>query len=85
MDGASGEILRRTKGINLHPILSDAPLIYDETGRKELTEINNRYINIAKSAQIPFFISTPTWKANYERVYESGINKEINVDSVNFI
>ena len=39
MEAAIVERLRRTKGLDLHPELVQAPLIYDETGRKELARL----------------------------------------------
>lgn len=85
MEGAINERLRRSKNIELHPTLVSAPLIYIKKSRKELTDIYNSYINIAKGSDIPFLMCAPTWRANYLRVSESGINKNINLDAVNFM
>jgi S-methylmethionine-dependent homocysteine/selenocysteine methylase len=85
MEGAIVEILRRSENIELHPTLVNAPLIYNINGRKRLSEIYNSYIDLAKYADIPFLMCAPTWRANYLRVSESGINKDINIDAVNFM
>lgn len=85
MEGAVNERLRRSDKVELHPGLVSAPLIYSTTGRKELSDIYNGYIELAKSSDIPFLMCAPTWRANYSRVSGSGINMNINIDAVNFM
>jgi len=85
MEAAIVEQLRRTKGVDLHPELVHAPLIYDETGRKELSRLYKNYIEIALNAGVPFLMFTPTWRTNLERVSKSQIDKNINLDAVNFL
>jgi homocysteine S-methyltransferase len=85
MEGAVNERLRRSDNVELHPVLVSAPLIYSKEGRKELSDIYNSYIDLAKGSDIPFLMCAPTWRANYLRVSESGINKNINIDAVNFM
>lgn len=84
-EGAVVERLRRLEGISLHPSLVNAPLIYEEKGRIALTEIYNSYIEIAKVADIPFLMETPTWRANLERVSATNTKPRINVDAVQFM
>jgi len=85
MEAAVVERLRRNEGIELHPTLVNAPLIYDHEGKNESEKIYREYIDIAKHNDKPIFICTPTWRANYSRVIESGINQNINIDAVQFL
>jgi S-methylmethionine-dependent homocysteine/selenocysteine methylase len=85
MEGAIVEQLRRSPQIDLHPTLVNAPLIYDEQGRKELTKIFNCYIEIAKDADLPFLMVSPTWRTNQKRIKEAEINPNINLDAVDFL
>ncbi|MCP4130846.1 MAG: homocysteine S-methyltransferase family protein [bacterium] len=84
-EGAVVERLRRSNDIELHPELVNAPLIYDDIGRSALSEIYHSYIDIAQEANIPFFMVTPTWRANRFRISESGIDNTINIDAVKFM
>ena len=78
MEGAIIEQLRRAGNVELHPTLLNAPLIYDEIGKKELKKIYQGYIDIAFAAEIPFFMCTPTWRADQSRVSEANVNQSIN-------
>jgi len=85
MEAAIVERLRRSSHIDLHPRLVNAPLIYNELGSFELRKIYQSYIDVATRANLPILLCTPTWRANHDRVSESNINEEINVDAVNFM
>ncbi len=85
MEAAVVEPLRRTAGITLHPELVHAPMIYDEIGRDELKKLFSTYIKIALESDLPFFMCTPTWRTNHDRVMNSDINRSVNVDSVTFM
>jgi len=85
MECAVVERLRRTGKVQLHPSLVNAPLIYDETGRTALREIFQEYIDIARTANAPLLLCTPTWRANRERVAASGVAPQINADAVRFM
>lgn len=85
MEAAIVERLRRTNGIQLHPSLVNAPLIYDNQGRTALGEIYNEYIDIAEQHNLPIFLCTPTWRTDYDRVFASEHSLEINQDSVLFL
>jgi S-methylmethionine-dependent homocysteine/selenocysteine methylase len=79
------ERLRRSGNVQLHPRLVHAQLIYDSRGRRELNEIYQSYIDIASKAALPLIICTPTWRANHERVLESGVSMNVNSDAVEFV
>lgn len=85
MECAVVERLRRAGVVPLHPSLVNAPLIYDESGRTALREIYQEYIGIARTANAPLLVCTPTWRANRERVATTGIEQAINADAVRFM
>jgi len=79
------EALSRTAGVELHPRLEHALLLYDEPGRKALTNLYNSFIFVAKKSDVPVLITTPTWRANRERVAEENGCPEVNRDAVAFL
>lgn len=85
MEAAINERLRRADGIKLHPRLVNAPLIYDNKGKKILAELYQDYMSIAVAHDLPFFMCTPTWRTNLDRVKNSGFPLSINIDSVKFM
>lgn len=85
MEASIVESLRRSEHIDLHPILVNAPLIYEEQGRKALGALYQKYIDIARDANRPFMMCTPTWRADQTRVAETGIKPSINMDAVRFL
>ena len=64
MEAAIVESLRRSSEVDLHPLLVNAPLIYEEAGRQALAKLYQNYIDIALAAKTPFLMCTPTWRAN---------------------
>ncbi len=85
MEAAIVESLRRSSDIDLHPVLVNAPLIYEEAGQKALRGLYQNYIDIALEAKIPLLMCTPTWRTNQERVSETEIKASINIDAVHFL
>jgi S-methylmethionine-dependent homocysteine/selenocysteine methylase len=85
MEGSINEQLRRSGVVELHPRLTNAPLIYEATGRDMLAGLYLGYMAVARDAQLPFLMCTPTWRANRERVAEAGVPSGINVDAVRFM
>ena len=85
MEAAIVEPLRRSSEVELHPLLANAPLIYEEAGRQALAKLYQNYIDIALEAKTPFLICTPTWRANKERVAETGISPAVNIDAARFL
>jgi homocysteine S-methyltransferase len=85
MEAAIVESLRRSEHISLHPVLVNAPLIYDRAGREALSHLYQKYIDIARQSKKPFLMCTPTWRANQSRVVETKINPSINIDAVHFL
>ena len=85
MEAAIVELLRRSENINLHPVLVNAPLIYEQAGREALGKLYRKYIDIALAAKLPFLMCTPTWRTNQSRVTDTKINPSINIDAVHFL
>lgn len=84
-----GSIIERLKSEFKYPldeILSNALMIYDETGKILLEKIYREYIDIALSANYPIMLLTPTWRANKERTTKADVNiKTINTDAFAFV
>ena len=85
MEAAIVERLRRSGDVALHPVLVNAPLIYDTRGREAMRDIYQGYIDIANDAKLPFLMCTPTWRTNRQRVTDTGIDEAINIDAVHFL
>lgn len=79
------ERLRRSKKVQLDPILANTPLIYNQEGRQQMAKIYREYLEVADNASVPIVLMTPTWRTNAERVKNSGCPKEIHRDVVLFM
>lgn len=79
------ESLRRSDGVQLHPRLENAPLIYDEDGRDALAALYQSFIHVARKADVPILICAPTWRANRERMVETQCTTDLNADAVRFL
>ena len=84
-EAAIVEAVRRSGRVSVHPRLQHALLIYDQIGKTVLSELYNGYIAVALANNIPITISTPTWRANQERLSEAGILSDVNADAVEFL
>jgi S-methylmethionine-dependent homocysteine/selenocysteine methylase len=80
-----GERLRREYQLKPDENVALAGLIYHPTGKKALGELWGQYIEIAKNYGLPFMATTPTRRANKERVSKSGFGSEIIKDNVDFL
>ncbi len=83
-EAAVVERLRRSGRVELHPTLVHAALVYDAEGRAEMARLFQGYFSIAAEAGVPIIVSAPTWRANYERVGDAGVNPDVNADAVRF-
>ena len=79
------ESLRRVGEVDLHPLLLNAFLIYDENGRKSLSKLYQDFITIAREADVPIILGAPTWRANQERIKASKIENDVNGDAVRYL
>lgn len=85
MEAAIVERLRRSSDFKLHPDLVNAPLIYQQNGRKGLGKLYKEYVDIAVEAGAPILLCTPTWRASRSRVQKSELSESINIDAAHFM
>lgn len=85
MEGALGERLKREYGLEIDETIAMANLIYDERGASALVNIWREYIEIARKYKFPFLATTPTRRANQERIKKAGYSENIILDNVNFL
>lgn len=84
-EAAVVEQLRHSPDLALHPSLVHALLIYEEQGRKALDNIFHAYLDIAQAAGLPMLLSTPTWRANRQRLADAGVERDVNGDAVRYL
>ena len=85
MEGALGERLKREYGITFDEHLAMAKLIYEEKGARALSRLWGEYIGIARKYSLPFIATTPTRRANQERIQKAGVSEKIIYDNVAFL
>ena len=85
MEGALGERLKREYQIPFDEHIMMAGLIYKEAGRAALYELWRQYIEIAQKYDLPFLATTPTRRANRERVQKAGLDRTVIDDNVQFL
>ena len=85
MEGALGERLKREYHLTIDETVAMASLIYEEKGRLALKDLWEEYIDIARRYHLPFMATTPTRRANKERVDSSAYDKSIISDNVEFL
>lgn len=86
MEGGIGERLKREYNVKTDKDIALAGHIYDEGKKQALTELFQQYINVAQKYNMPIMITTPTRRANKERILGSRF-KDNNViyDNVKFL
>ncbi len=85
MEGALGERLKREYNIRFDDKVSMANLIYDYKSRQAMETIFQEYVKIAEKYSLPFIATTPTRRANKERVLQSNLSEKIIEDNVSFL
>lgn len=85
MEGALGERLKREYGLKMDEAVAMASLVYTDDGRVALSNLWNEYIAIARKYQLPFLATTPTRRANFERISISDYSEQIIYDNVSFL
>lgn len=85
MEGALGERLKREYHISFDEHIAMAGLIYESKGLKALSELWNGYIDIARRYGLPFLATTPTRRANKDRISLSRYSERIIGDNVRFL
>lgn len=85
MEGALGERLKREYRLSFHPQLAMARLVYSGSGRAALRALWQEYLDIARRYGLPFLATTPTRRANQERVALAGDTEAVIADNVNLL
>lgn len=85
MEGALGERLKREYHLQFNDQVAMADLIYDAKGQSALASQWQEYIHIAGCHGLPFLATTPTRRANKERVVLAGYSSSIITDNVKFL
>lgn len=85
MEGALGERLKREYGLAFDEHLAMARLIYQPEGAAALTELWGGYIDIARRYALPFMATTPTRRANRERLAAANSTGQVIADNVAFL
>lgn len=85
MEGALGERLKREYGLTFDEQIVMAGLIYEEKGASALTALWKEYIDIARKNQLPFIATTPTRRANKERIAKANCPEKVIADNVAFL
>ena len=84
-EGAVIERLRRSGDLELDPFLVNSAFIYADAKRAALEAIYRQYLDIGRQFDLPLLISTPTWRANRERIDAAGYSGvDVNGDNVRF-
>ena len=85
MEGALGERLKREYGLTIDGIVAMASLVYTQEGREALRALWSGYADIARRYDLPFLATTPTRRANQERIARSEFTEAIFRDNVEFL
>ncbi len=85
MEGALGERLKREFSLGVDPQVAMAGLVYTAQGRKALATLWEQYMALAKQYDLPFLCTTPTRRANKERVACSAFSESILLDNILFL
>ena len=85
MEGALGERLKREYGLSFDEHVAMAKLIYQPEGAAALTELWSGYIDIARRYDLPFMATTPTRRANRERLAAANATGQVIADNVAFL
>ncbi len=85
MEGALGERLKREFQIVFDGDVAMAGLVYQDRGRQALRRLWGEYAAIAGKYALPFMATTPTRRANRERVARSRFGDTIIEDNVRLL
>jgi len=85
MEGALGERLKREYMLCINDDIALANLIYDQKGRTAIETLWKGYMSISQKYQLSFLATTPTRRANKERVLRAGYDEKIILDNIRFL
>ena len=79
------ERIRRSCPVDLDPHIFHAALIYGDAPRAFLKSISREYLDIGRRHNLPMIATTPTWRANAERIARSSCaGHPVNADAAAF-
>ena len=85
-EGAVVERLRRQPTTPLDPDLVNSAFVYDPAKRYALAAIYRQYVQAGLTHDLPLLLSTPTWRANAERIAAAGLShRTVNADNVRLL
>lgn len=85
-EGSLYERLRRSPAVKLDPQVAHAGLIYDDDAREVLAGVHREYLDIGQRHGLPMVASSPTWRANRERIARSDFaGRPVNRDGLRFM
>lgn len=82
MEGALGERLKREYGLKFDENLGLARMVYSSEGKAALKELWEQYIDIARHYNLPFLATTPTRRANIERIQKANSDSSVIGENV---
>ncbi|WP_343252342.1 homocysteine S-methyltransferase family protein [Ligaoa zhengdingensis] len=85
MEGALSERLKREYCLTFDGRVALAGLVTTEVGRDALAALWREYIDIARIYRLPFLATTPTRRANRERVAASRYDESILAENAAFL
>ena len=85
MEGALGERLKREYALAFDEHVAMANLVNEERGAAALSRLWGEYIDIARRHGLPFLATTPTRRANRERMARSSCPERLFEDNVTFL
>ena len=85
-DGSMYELLRRSPDVEFDAHIAHSGLIYNPDWAQVLERVLRDYIEVAVARQLPMLATTPTWRANHERIEASAFStRAVNRDNVRFL
>ncbi len=85
-EGAVIERLRRDTRFELDPYVVNSGFCYEPDTLAAITAIYRQYLDIGYASGLPVMLSTPTWRANRERIKSAGFKeKNMNADNYRFL
>ena len=85
MEGALGERLKREYGLQTKGIVDMAGLVFQKAGREALSHIWCEYIEVARNYGLPFLATTPTRRANRQRVSAAGLDDSVFAENISHL
>ena len=74
---ALGERLKREYGLQFDEQVAMAALVRSSDGRRALSALWREYVAIARQAGVPFLATTPTRRANRERMARADFSADL--------